>query len=86
MPQIIPIQNLKETGELMQMCRDSKEPVFITINGYSEMVIMSMETYEKTMFLNDTRRKLDEGERSIQSGDVMSGFDSIDLIRKKHGL
>ena len=68
------------------MCRDSKEPVFITKNGYGEMVIMSMETYEKTMFLNDVYRKLEEGERSIKSGDVMDGFDSLHSIREKHGL
>ena len=50
------------------------------------MVIMSMETYEKTMLLNDVYRKLEEGERSIKSGDVMDGFDSLRLIREKHGL
>ena len=68
------------------MCRNSKEPVFITENGYGEMVIMSMETYEKTMFLNDVYRKLEEGESSILSGDVMDGFDSLKAIREKHGL
>ena len=50
------------------------------------MVIMSMETYERTMFLNDVYRKLEEGENSIKSGDVMDGFDSLKVIRKKHGI
>ena len=86
MPQIIPIRDLKKTGELSQMCRDLKEPVFITKNGYGDMVIMSIETYKKTMFLSDVYRKLEEGERSIQSGDVLSGFDSLHSIREKHGL
>ena len=86
MPQIIPIRDLKKTSELSQMCRESNEPVFITKNGYGDMVIMSMETYEKTLFLNDVYRKLEEGERSIRSSDVMNGFDSLQSIREKHGL
>ena len=86
MPQIIPIRNLKKTSELSELCRNSKEPVFITKNGYGDMVIMSVETYEKTMLLNDVYHKLAEGESSIRSGDVIDGFDSIKTIRKKHGL
>ena len=86
MPQIIPIRDLKKTSELSAMCKEAKEPVFITKNGYGDMVIMSMETYERTMFLNDVYRKLEEGERSIEAGDVMDGFDSLRAIRTKHGL
>ncbi len=85
MPQIIPIRDLKKTSELSEMCRKSKEPVFITKNGYGDMVIMSMETYERTMFLNDLYRKL-EGEHSIQEGKVSDGFASLKAIREKHGL
>lgn len=53
MPQIIPIKDLKKTSELSELCRNAKEPVFITKNGYGDMVIMSMETYEKIKLLND---------------------------------
>jgi hypothetical protein len=84
MPQIIPIRDLKKTSELSELCRQSKEPVFVTKNGYGDMVIMSMETYEKTMFLSDVYHKLEEGERSIHEGDVMGGFDSLKAIRDKY--
>ena len=86
MPQIIPIRDLKKTSKISALCKDAKEPVFITKNGYGDMVIMSMETYEKPMFLNDVYRKLEEGERSIEAGDVMDGFDSLKEVRTKHGL
>lgn len=86
MPQIIPIRDLKKTSELSEMCRQSKEPVFITKNGYGDMVIMSMETYEKTMLLNDLYHKIAEGEASILSGSVRDGFDSLKAIREKHGV
>ena len=86
MPQIIPIKDLKKTSELSQMCRDSQEPVFITKNGYGDMVIMSIEAYNRMLFLYDMHRKLEEGECSIRSGDVINGFDSLRLIRDRHGL
>lgn len=86
MPQIIPIRDLKKTSELSELCRSSDEPVFITKNGYGDMVIMSIETYERTMFINDVYRKLEQGERSIKAGAVMDGFDSLKEIRAKHGI
>jgi PHD/YefM family antitoxin component YafN of YafNO toxin-antitoxin module len=86
MPQIIPISELKKTSEISEMCRQAKEPVFITKNGYGDMVIMSMETYEKSLFQNDVYQKLEDGERSIREGNVLEGFDSLNAIRQKHGL
>ena len=86
MPRIIPIRDLKKTSELSEMCRKSKEPVFITKNGYGDMVIMSMETYEKTMLINDIYRKLDEAEQSIANGKVMDGFESLRKTREKYEL
>ena len=86
MPQIIPIRDLKKTSALSELCRNAKEPVFVTKNGYGDMVIMSMETYERTMFLNDICRKLDEGERSILAGNVVDAFDSIKATREKYAL
>ncbi|MBS4030256.1 MAG: type II toxin-antitoxin system Phd/YefM family antitoxin [Clostridiales bacterium] len=86
MPHIIPIRDLKKTSELSELCREAKEPVFITKNGYGEMVIMSMETYEKTMLMNDIYRKLDVAEQSIINGKVVDGFESLRSIREKHGL
>ena len=56
MPQIIPIRDLKNTSEISAMCHSSNEPVFITKNGYGDMVVMSMETYEKNMFIHDIEK------------------------------
>ena len=49
MPQIIPIMELKNTAEISDMCHKSEEPIYVTKNGYGNMVIMSMENYENTM-------------------------------------
>jgi prevent-host-death family protein len=86
MPQIIPIRDLKNTSEISELCRNSKEPVFVTKNGYGDMVIMSMETYERSMFTNDIYQKLEQGEQSIETGDTMNAFDSLRKVREKYEL
>jgi PHD/YefM family antitoxin component YafN of YafNO toxin-antitoxin module len=86
MPQIIPIKDLKKTSELSQMCKTVPEPIFITKNGYGDMVIMSIETYERRMLLNDIYSKVAQAEESIRGGEVMEGFDSLRVIREKYDL
>jgi len=76
MPRIIPIRDLKKTSELSELCRET--------NG--EMVIMSMDTYEKTMLMNDIYRKVDAAEQSVSKGDVAEGFESLRQTRKKYDL
>lgn len=47
MPQIRPITDLRNTNEISELCHAKNEPIFITKNGYGDLVIMSMEVYEK---------------------------------------
>ena len=86
MPQIIPIRDLKNTSEISDLCHSHEEPVFITKNGYGDMVIMSMETYEKTMFMNDVYKKLEDAEKSVASGDMQDALESLKSIREKYNV
>ena len=47
MLQIRPITDLRNTNEISEICHSNAEPIFITKNGYGDLVIMSIETYEK---------------------------------------
>lgn len=86
MPQIIPIRDLKNTTRISDICHESNEPVFVTKNGYGDMVIMSMEAYEKTMYMNSIYSKLQAAEQSVATGDVTDGFEEIKNTREKYGL
>lgn len=44
---IRPISDLRNTNEISEQSHKINEPIFITKNGYGDMVIMSMEYYEK---------------------------------------
>ncbi len=46
MPQIIPIKELKDTSAISELCHKAEEPIFITKNGYGDMVLMSTELFE----------------------------------------
>lgn len=86
MPQIIPIRDLKKTSELSQMCKDATEPIFITKNGYGDMVIMSVKMYEEKLFMLDVYNKLAAAEAQIAEGKVLDGDTSLKSIRKKYNV
>ena len=70
MPKIIPIRELRDTNAISEMCHNTEEPVFITKNGYGDMVIMSMETYESTMRQIAMYRDIEISEKQIEAGQV----------------
>lgn len=68
MSQIIPIRDLKNTSAISEMCKASSEPIFVTKNGYGDMVIMNMDIYNQTiarLFIYD---KLKEAEEEMKNG------------------
>ena len=67
-PTIRPISELKDTTSISNLCHEVKRPVFITKNGYSDLVIMSIDTYERNMALLDIYSKLDEAEEQLEQG------------------
>ncbi len=84
MPKIIPIRNLKNTAEISQMCHETTEPIYVTKNGYGDMVIMSIKAYEEKMLLADVYGKLAQAEDQVKSGQVCGGKDSLNRIREKY--
>ena len=40
---------MKGTSAISQMYSESSDPIYITKNGYDDMVIMSMKAYEESM-------------------------------------
>lgn len=86
MPKIIPIRDLKNTSAISQMCNESQEPIYITRNGYDDMVIMNMKVYEEKMFMTDVYTKLAEAEADVREGKVADARDELKLLRERYGL
>ncbi len=86
MPQIIPIKDLKNTSEISDMCHKTEEPIYVTKNGYGDMVIMSMETYESTMRRISMYRDIEISEGQVESGQVKDARTALRETRAKYGL
>lgn len=86
MPQIIPIKDLKNTSEISDMCHKTEEPIYVTKNGYGDMVIMSMDIYEAMMRQIATYRDIEISEKQIEAGQVKDARAALKETRAKYGL
>lgn len=81
MIEIRPIKDLRDTTQISKLCEESKEPVYITKNGYGHLVVMSMETYKDKLAKADLYEKLAEAENQINNGekllDAAAVFESL---------
>ena len=86
MPQIIPIKELKNTAEISKLVHAADEPIYITKNGYGDMVIMSVEMYENTMKRLNRYRELELCEREIESGKIKDARQALGNLKEKYEL
>ena len=68
MPLIMPIKDLRNTTEISNIAHSVQEPIFITKNGYSDLVLMSSELYDKFAKINRIDQAIYESEQEILSG------------------
>ena len=85
MPTIIPIRDLRNTTAISDMAHEKhkeREPIFITKNGYSDLVIMSSEMFDKFARINHIDRIIDNAEKEVLNGapliEADAAFESLD--------
>ncbi len=87
MPQIRPITDLRNTNEISELCHAKKEPVFITKNGYGDLVVMSIEAYEELIENAYTDAAIREAEDEVrEGGKLLDARDALSTLRRKHRL
>ena len=80
MPTIRPISDLRNSAnEISDFCRQTRQPVYITRNGTGDMVVLSMEEYERQQALIDLYGKLAVAEQEVASG--VQGEDFLTVAR-----
>ena len=87
MPVIVPIKELRNTSEISDMAHKIQEPIFITKNGYSDLVIMSSELYDKFAKINRIDQAIYESEKEMEEGGASIDLDEAfeKLNRKYYG-
>lgn len=81
---IIPIRDMRDTTKISEMCHSTEEPIFVTKNGYGDMVVMSMETYEKQLARVDMYTKIAEGKAQADRGELLDGKEELAKLRNKY--
>ena len=85
MPQIRPITDLRNTTEISELCHARREPLFITKNGYGDLVVMSIETYEEMMETAGTDATISEAEQEYAAdGVLLNAREVLSSLRRKH--
>ncbi|MDL2264533.1 type II toxin-antitoxin system Phd/YefM family antitoxin [Synergistaceae bacterium OttesenSCG-928-I11] len=85
MPQIRPVSDLRNKfAEISRIVHEEGEPVFLTKNGYGDMVVMSIEDYRGKKFLHDldaallvARNEAESTEKRRTHGEVMARMREI---------
>ena len=84
--QILPIKDLRNTNKISDLCNESNEPVFITKNGYGDMVIMSLKTYEEKLERIEMLETILLGLSEADTGKTLEGPRAIKELKTKYGL
>lgn len=87
MPVIMPIKDLRNTSEISDMAHKTQEPIFITKNGYSDLVVMSSELYDKFAKINRIDQAIFESEKEMEEDGISIDLDKAfeKLNRKYYG-
>ena len=87
MDMIRPVSDLRNNfADISKIVHETAQPVFLTKNGYGDMVVMSMEAFEKLQFDSDVYCKLLEAEREAEMTDVRyTPKDVLKAMRKAIG-
>lgn len=67
---IRPVSDLRNNfADISKTVHETAQPVFLTKNGYGDMVVMSMEAFESLQFESEVYSKLQAAEREADLTD-----------------
>ena len=77
MPNILPISDLKNYGEVLSQC-DGGSPVYLTKNGRGKYVVQSLSEYEKQIATIRLLSELAKGVNSLRKEGGMTVSEAFD--------
>ena len=71
----------KNYNKISELCKETKEPVYLTKNGEGDLVVMDLETFARRESMLKLREILLQSEADIQSGHVHSVQETVAAMR-----
>ncbi|MBQ1216154.1 MAG: type II toxin-antitoxin system Phd/YefM family antitoxin [Firmicutes bacterium] len=79
MKMIRPVSDLRNNfADISRIVHETSQPVFLTKNGYGDMVVLSMEAYEELKFESEIYFKLKEAE--IEAATTTKRYSSKEVL------
>ena len=85
MATIVPVTEMRDTNKFTEKCKNSNEPIFVTKNGYGDIVCMSMELYESMMEKIDVQKMINDAMLQMKNNEVIDGKDFIKELKDTYG-
>ena len=77
---IRPVSDLRNNfADISKTVHETQQPICLTKNGFGDMVVMSMESYENLQFESEVYFKLREAEQEAQM--TNKRFSSKDVLK-----
>ena len=70
-------------SEISKTCRESRQPVYITVNGRGDTVLMGMTDYQQMQAELELLRTLADAEEDVRAGRVAPIEDTFSDIRNR---
>jgi prevent-host-death family protein len=86
MPNIRPLTDLRNsTSDIAALAHSEREPVFITKNGYADLVVMSYQTYEDSLARLEVYDKLAKSQADVEAGRLRPLSEAFKKYKAKYG-
>ena len=70
-------------SEISKLCRENRQPVYITVNGCGDTVLMSMDDFQQMQTELELLRTLADAEEDVSIGRVAPIEDTFSDIRRR---
>ena len=86
-PHIIPMKDLKNIAEISKMARETNKPIVVTRNGYADLVIQSIASYEERRIESEIAGAVLKSIEYIESGgETIPVAEAINRMEKNRGV
>ena len=86
LPKVLPVNELKNTANILKVCEESEGPIVITRNGYGEAVIMSVKVYEELFEKMRIATLVNESLDNLKNGGKLYDGEAVfEELKAKYG-
>lgn len=76
---------IREFEDTVNVNENIEEPIIVKRNNKQDLVVISLEQYNKALFLSDLSNKLEKSEQNLENKKIHSARNVFKKLRKKYG-